>query len=159
MSSLPPIRSQRLIVPQAIAGALALSVLVYVILAYTSVQKNLAPGAGGTPSMQHPFADIFMGASLVIVLLAFWFPSFVLKIAIKEKKPASPEEVLAVLFPPLIIRFALFEMIAVLGLVISRNSTDLHYMCAAALVSLGGMLLSFPNESRVQEMLRAASQS
>jgi succinate dehydrogenase hydrophobic anchor subunit len=141
--------AQKLLTLQLVTGALSASVFLHLYLTYEAVRRN-AQIESAIPSLEHPMAQVFMILSAVIVVIAVVVPNTIIK-NVRKKTPQGPLPIEA-LFSAMIIRFALFEFVSVLGLIVGMGSKDMNYSLAASAVTLIGFATFFPTTDKIRQL-------
>lgn len=148
--------SQKLLVPQIVAGAMVVSSLVLFFLTYQSHQHR-SEGLELPASFEHPMAGIFGGMSFLLFLGSFIVPPLVAKQMLKAKPNPSRVDLFGAFFQSLVIRLSLLEAIAIFGLLVGQASKDLNYSYAATAAALIGYAFAFPTSGRVRDQLKVLS--
>lgn len=148
--------SQKLLVPQIVAGAMAASTLIFFFLTYQAHQHR-AEGLEFPASFEHPLAGIFGGMSVLLFLGSFVVPQLVAKQALKAKPNPSRVDLFGAFFQSLVIRLSLLEAIAIFGMLVGQASKDLNYSYVATAAALLGYAFAFPTAGTVRDQLKVLS--
>lgn len=130
-----------------IAGAIAASVLIYVVIAWL-IAPTLGP-TGMEPQTTRLIAVIFGVLSIGHLIAARTFFSSRLRSAATLPLPEQRLESYRIGF---IIAFALREAIAIYGLALSFLSGDVIWVVVFGAVSLMSMLLDWPRRSDIERL-------
>lgn len=150
MQQLDGTAKQQIKVLQMLCGALSATTLIYLFLANQAVERNQVI-EGTLPSFEHPMLFIFGGASVLAVVMGIVLPNILLKSSRQRNQgKAIP---FAEIFPPNIIRFAMFESIAIFGLLVGMASRDMNYSYLATGLTLGLFMAFFPTNGRVASQI------
>lgn len=148
-----PEYARRLLPVTRVCAALGGTVLLFAILSWTLTRE-----AGGRPSPKLPPA-VPLSLSLfaaMLILLSSRFRSSVLRRAFPrtaELQP-KPETVLAAYGKATLISFAILELAALLGLVVSMTAGSAYYGIVLCVATLFGMLTRWPRAAEVDRLLR-----
>ena len=144
-----PEYARRLLPVTRVCRALAGTVVLFAILSWTLTRE----AGGGLPPMV-PLSLSLLAA--VMILLSSRFRSSVLKRAFPrsaELRPSS-DTVLAAYGKATLISFAILEVAALLGLVVSMTSGSAYYGIVLCVATLFAMFTRWPRAAEVDRLLR-----
>lgn len=145
----------------AIWGALLVSQGMIVLVSQTAMTRtnHLSPPDQSVPASSLGSINplVFGAVGLLAVAMAFFIPKLLLSTA-KSRLASSPTEltlrdISAKVFPVLLIRWMLIEMITLVGFVASMLSGDTSMIYPYAAASLLGFVLTFPTEQKFRSSL------
>ena len=131
-------------------GALLFSVALYVGLAFF---VQLPPAAAGAP--QQPFELIFAVAALGSLGASYFVPQLLIKQLAKPPTdaPLDEKKLARLLMTPWIVRLALCESVAVLGLMLAFVSQQPMKIVPFAALSALAMLTAMPTETALRRAI------
>jgi hypothetical protein len=134
--------------------AIAMSVVIYGIVAFVATPRS-EPRAFAELFRQ-PLVLILHAAGFAMFVTAFVLPSVLLSLARTKAKstpqPTTEIRITSETMRALIIRFALLEAPAILGLVAAFLSIDWRLVLPLGLLSLAGLLVSYPGEDMLRRL-------
>jgi len=141
---------QRLRVLNVICAALVFSVMVYVAIAWFLVQRGSVQPSEGLPQV---FPVILVLVALSVVMAAPVVSTMILKQGVAAAGEDAGRR-LNSHQTSLIVGFALREVAAVMGLVLTLLSGRLIWVVALAAVAVAAMLLAWPKREKMLELAR-----
>ena len=134
--------------------AIAMSVVIYGIVAFFATPRNEPRTFGEL--FRDPLVLILHAAGFAMFVTAFVLPSVLLNVA-RAKGNSKPQPTREVRITPeamktLVIRFALLEAPAILGLVAAFLSIDWRLVLPLGILSLAGLLVSYPGEDMLRRL-------
>jgi hypothetical protein len=139
----------RLFTMKIIWGALLASIFIYGIVAWMKAQNAPVPG-------ESPKEILFAVscAAVTCALAAFIVPKLIFKNSPAGKNPpAQFMDMLASIFPALIIRLALTESVAICGFILTFQSGKIEYFLLFAAPAVLMYLISFPSEANLRKLV------
>lgn len=148
-----PEYARRLRAVTRVCEALAGSVVLFAILSWLLTRESGGRAIPGLPPAV-PLALSLLAAMLI--LLSSRFRSSILRRAFPRSVAleANPETVLAAYGRAALASFAILEVAALLGLVISLTSGSAYFGVVLCVASLLGMLTRWPRPAEVDRLLR-----
>ncbi|HEY0592330.1 MAG TPA: hypothetical protein VGF40_11225 [Thermoanaerobaculia bacterium] len=142
-------RGQNLLTLRIIWGSLLMSIAIYGVVAAVVAKTMTATVAGGAAN---PIVLVLGVAALVMAVMAIFVPRAAMRrggerAPIAPPDPSAPPSVPPNVFTALIIRWAMLEAVAILGLVAALIIADPRAFIPLGAVAIAGMLLSYPGDS------------
>lgn len=134
--------------------SLVSAIVIYAVIAFVVPAEHDAAGGGSTAP-----AILALQIAGAAVLLAAWFvPGALLRRSSEEAMRGAPARPDGAAVPPktsvaLLVRWALLEAVAILGLLAAFIGQDSRFFVPFGVVALAGMLLAFPGRG-VTEVVR-----
>lgn len=132
-------------------AALLASHVIYALMAL----KGLAPSSGANtlPEMVQPALAALSVANVIVAIIV---PRMILAASIKKNPPQTEQQRLVAVFTPLIVRYALYEMVSIFGLVLAITGSRPEQYAPFFGAGIFLMLLNFPSPGYRRRMLVAA---
>lgn len=142
-------RGQNLLTLRIIWGSLLMSIAIYGVVAAVVAKTMTATVAGGAAN---PIVLVLGVVALMMALMAIFVPRAAMRRSeergsIAPPDPSAPPSVPPNVFTALIIRWAMLEAVAILGLVAALITADPRAFIPLGVVAIAGMLLSYPGDS------------
>jgi len=155
-------------VPKIIWGAMTLSHLLLVFVAYTAVKPGLAEEIGALaenvglserkllplPDFSDPMALTFTALAVFSFLASFFFPRFIAKASDGPARAHAHDEAQLIRFAltPLILTWALTESVTLLGLVLAFHSRQPDAILIFFAAGILRHLYAFPSTARIRSL-------
>lgn len=144
---------KRIRVLQIVSIFLMVSTLILIFIARWKVEQNIATMASAKPSLEHPMLPILGGYAFFMFIAGLAALPFFVKAARKKLKSGESLKI-DHLFAPHIVRFALLETAPIIGFIVVSQSTDMTFMYIAEGAYLAAMIVFFPTEDRIRQLLK-----
>lgn len=132
--------------------AFVLSTMTWYYVAWTISQSDRADLG---PSIDNPLLIPLLAAGYSLLFVSWWLPKKMMNSLSKniQKQKLTFDGDINKYFVPLLLRGALIEANLILGFIVAITSSDLNAFYVFFASSLLGFLLSFPTESRLQNLI------
>ena len=145
-----------------ISGALMFSVVQVALIGhffFGPLPETSAPSLGEL--LQNSNVVIFVGICVGVLVMSFVVPKILLKGALKSLPDKTSftleKDLLPRYFSSHIVRFAMLESIAILGLIMTTMTHNTMLVVGNSAVSLVIMALFFPTASKIQSQIQAST--
>ena len=129
-------------------GSMIFSILIYGVVARLAVpQQNVQPIS---EALKEPVVLILYALGVLSFLMGIWIP----RLLVKGSQPGTmPDASLTPrLMPAFIVQFAIFESIAIYGLVAAFLQQDWRLFWGPAALSIAGFLIAAPTTERIRNI-------
>lgn len=137
-------RMRAMMVPRILWGAMLFSVILYIFIGkfITGGREDLGrePNSAIQPFYEHPFFIPLLAVACMTFVMAFILPNIIVKNM--KPNPANPNPY----FVPFIVRIALFEAVAMYGLVFAKLSGQFEALLVFTVPAVIGIFLSQPKD-------------
>lgn len=130
------------------AGLFA-SLFMYLVIAYQLGRAGVATGA---IESNHPVALLLKIGAVVSFLLAFWLPRLLARVIMMKKRTVASGTNMSRNFPLFVLRLALFESVALFGLILGILTSSGQQLWPFLGISAFGFLMSFPSKSKLEAL-------
>lgn len=162
----PRRRAPTLQVVQIMWMAMTVSVLIYGGLAFyvagTLAAARDTSGAGAQDPYSNPIVVVLHLAGFAALAMGFFVPGRIVRASrtndplAPPPEPGAPFVLSLAVMRATVVRFAMYEAAAVMGLVLAMVTATPFLFLPLGLLSLSALLMAFPSEDRLRELEESA---